>query len=218
MRWSRDRRARSWRSWAARTTLRRDRADIDDVLAVLGPLLPDVDVALSSVTPRTRPSSRRRCGGCDVIVTGDRDLLDDEHLVAWLAVGIRVTTRPWLRRRQAVIGPGPLAAARARRPPLTRILPPCPSSPRPSSRPTSRPCSDRPPTFREGQREAIEAVVRDGSRTLVVQRTGWGKSLVYWIATRVRRDQGHGPTLIVSPLLSSCGTRSRRRTGWASAP
>jgi len=57
-------------------------------------------------------------------------------------------------------------------------------------------------TFREGQREAIEAVVRDGSRTLVVQRTGWGKSLVYWIATRVRRDQGHGPTLIVSPLLS----------------
>jgi ATP-dependent DNA helicase RecQ len=56
--------------------------------------------------------------------------------------------------------------------------------------------------FREGQREAIEAVVRDGSRTLVVERTGWGKSLVYWIATRVRRDEGHGPTLIVSPLLS----------------
>jgi ATP-dependent DNA helicase RecQ len=56
--------------------------------------------------------------------------------------------------------------------------------------------------FRDGQREAIEAVVEDGSRTLVVQRTGWGKSLVYWIATRVRRDDGHGPTLIVSPLLS----------------
>ncbi len=56
--------------------------------------------------------------------------------------------------------------------------------------------------FRDGQREAVEAVVRDGSRTLVVQRTGWGKSLVYWIATRVRRDQGHGPTLVVSPLLA----------------
>ena len=56
--------------------------------------------------------------------------------------------------------------------------------------------------FRDGQREAIEAVVRDGSRTLVVQRTGWGKSLVYWIATRVRRDGGRGPTLIVSPLLA----------------
>ncbi|MEO6349296.1 MAG: DEAD/DEAH box helicase, partial [Candidatus Limnocylindrales bacterium] len=57
-------------------------------------------------------------------------------------------------------------------------------------------------TFREGQREAIEAVVADGQRALVVQRTGWGKSLVYWIATRVRRDAGHGPTLIISPLLS----------------
>ena len=57
-------------------------------------------------------------------------------------------------------------------------------------------------TFREGQREAIEAVVAGRSRALVVQRTGWGKSLVYWIATRVRRDAGHGPTLIISPLLS----------------
>ena len=56
--------------------------------------------------------------------------------------------------------------------------------------------------FREGQREAIEAVIGDGARALVVQRTGWGKSLVYWIATRVRRDQGRGPTLIVSPLLA----------------
>ena len=56
--------------------------------------------------------------------------------------------------------------------------------------------------FREGQREAIGAVIDDGRRALVVQRTGWGKSLVYWIATRVRRDAGHGPTLIISPLLS----------------
>jgi ATP-dependent DNA helicase RecQ len=56
--------------------------------------------------------------------------------------------------------------------------------------------------FRPGQREAIESVIDDGARALVVQRTGWGKSLVYWIATRVRRDSGHGPTLIVSPLLS----------------
>ncbi len=56
--------------------------------------------------------------------------------------------------------------------------------------------------FRDGQRRAIEAVIRDGSRTLIVQRTGWGKSLVYWIATRMRRDAGHGPTIIVSPLLA----------------
>jgi len=55
--------------------------------------------------------------------------------------------------------------------------------------------------FRDGQREAIEAVLR-GDRTLVVQRTGWGKSLVYWIATRVLRDAGRGPTLVISPLLS----------------
>jgi len=55
--------------------------------------------------------------------------------------------------------------------------------------------------FRDGQREAIEAVIR-GERTLVVQRTGWGKSLVYWLATRVLRDRGRGPTLVISPLLS----------------
>ena len=76
--------------------------------------------------------------------------------------------------------------------------------------------------FREGQREAIEAVIDDGARALVVQRTGWGKSLVYWIATRVRRDAGHGPTLIVSPLLAlmrnqiamaaGSGLRRRRST------
>ncbi len=55
--------------------------------------------------------------------------------------------------------------------------------------------------FRDGQREAIEAVLR-GERTLVVQRTGWGKSLVYWLGTRVLRDRGRGPTLVISPLLS----------------
>jgi ATP-dependent DNA helicase RecQ len=56
--------------------------------------------------------------------------------------------------------------------------------------------------FRESQRQAIEAILVPGTRALVVQRTGWGKSLVYWISTRVIRDAGGGPTLIVSPLLS----------------
>ena len=56
--------------------------------------------------------------------------------------------------------------------------------------------------FRHQQREAIEAVSRNGARVLLVERTGWGKSAVYWIATRFWRDQGHGPTLIISPLLS----------------
>lgn len=56
--------------------------------------------------------------------------------------------------------------------------------------------------FREGQLEAITAARQPNARVLVVQRTGWGKSLVYWIATRMSRDAGAGPTLIVSPLLS----------------
>lgn len=56
--------------------------------------------------------------------------------------------------------------------------------------------------FREGQWDAIQRLVEHRSRLLVVQRTGWGKSMVYFIATRLLRDRGAGPTLIVSPLLS----------------
>lgn len=56
--------------------------------------------------------------------------------------------------------------------------------------------------FRSGQREAIEAVTTRNRRVLVVQRTGWGKSLVYWMAIRLRRDAGHGPALVISPLLA----------------
>ena len=56
-------------------------------------------------------------------------------------------------------------------------------------------------TFREGQWESIEAILKR-QKILVVQRTGWGKSLVYFIATRLLRDSGAGPTLLISPLLS----------------
>lgn len=56
--------------------------------------------------------------------------------------------------------------------------------------------------FRDGQWEAITALVNQKQRALVVQSTGWGKSMVYFIATRILRDQGSGPTLIVSPLLA----------------
>ena len=56
--------------------------------------------------------------------------------------------------------------------------------------------------FRPHQLEAIAALVRDRKRVLLVQRTGWGKSAVYFIATRLLRDQGGGPTLLVSPLLA----------------
>lgn len=56
--------------------------------------------------------------------------------------------------------------------------------------------------FRDGQWEAIDALVNRRERLLVVQRTGWGKSSVYFIATQILRARGRGPTLIVSPLLA----------------
>ncbi|PYJ85492.1 MAG: hypothetical protein DME22_08895, partial [Verrucomicrobia bacterium] len=56
--------------------------------------------------------------------------------------------------------------------------------------------------FRDGQWKAIDLVVNHRRRVLVVQRTGWGKSIVYFLATRILRDTGAGPTLLISPLLS----------------
>lgn len=56
--------------------------------------------------------------------------------------------------------------------------------------------------FHDGQYEAIEALVGGRRRALVVQRTGWGKSAVYFVATRLLRDRGAGPTVLVSPLLA----------------
>lgn len=56
--------------------------------------------------------------------------------------------------------------------------------------------------FRDGQWEAIDALVNHYQKLLVVQRTGWGKSAVYFISTRIFRDRGLGPTIIVSPLLA----------------
>jgi ATP-dependent DNA helicase RecQ len=56
--------------------------------------------------------------------------------------------------------------------------------------------------FHDGQLEAIRALVDDRRRALVVQRTGWGKSAVYFIATLLLRRRGAGPTLLVSPLLA----------------
>jgi ATP-dependent DNA helicase RecQ len=56
--------------------------------------------------------------------------------------------------------------------------------------------------FRDGQLEAIQDVVLDRARVLCVQRTGWGKSAVYFVATALLREAGAGPTLIISPLLA----------------
>src|SRR5687768_2386246 len=56
--------------------------------------------------------------------------------------------------------------------------------------------------LREDQWTAIEALAVDKRRALVVQKTGWGKSAVYFVATALLRAQGAGPTVIVSPLLA----------------
>ncbi|MDG1392403.1 MAG: RecQ family ATP-dependent DNA helicase [Ilumatobacter sp.] len=63
---------------------------------------------------------------------------------------------------------------------------------------TGRPDAD----FRPDQRAAIEALVERRDRVLVVQRTGWGKSAVYFLATHLLRQQQFGPTLLISPLLA----------------
>ncbi|MBL6447372.1 RecQ family ATP-dependent DNA helicase [Fulvivirga sp. 29W222] len=56
--------------------------------------------------------------------------------------------------------------------------------------------------FREGQWEAIDSLVNGRKKLLVIERTGWGKSSVYFISTRILRDQGKGTTIIISPLLA----------------
>jgi ATP-dependent DNA helicase RecQ len=56
--------------------------------------------------------------------------------------------------------------------------------------------------FRDGQWEAIELLVERRERLLVVQRTGWGKSSVYFLTTRLLRERGAGPTILISPLLA----------------
>lgn len=56
--------------------------------------------------------------------------------------------------------------------------------------------------FRAGQWEAIDHIVNQRGKVLCIQRTGWGKSMVYFVAAKLMRAQGHGVTLIVSPLLA----------------
>jgi ATP-dependent DNA helicase RecQ len=65
-----------------------------------------------------------------------------------------------------------------------------------------RALDDSKAKLRPGQWEAIDSLVNHKRKLLVVERTGWGKSLIYFISTRVLRDRGQGSTLIVSPLLA----------------
>ncbi len=57
-------------------------------------------------------------------------------------------------------------------------------------------------SFRDGQEDAIRHIVDGKGRLLVVQKTGWGKSFVYFIATKLLRESGAGPALLISPLLA----------------
>ena len=75
------------------------------------------------------------------------------------------------------------------------------------------------PSSASDQLEAIAALVADRRRVLLVQRTGWGKSAVYFIATKLLRDVGrraHDPR--VARCSRSCATRSRPRRAWACGP
>jgi ATP-dependent DNA helicase RecQ len=56
--------------------------------------------------------------------------------------------------------------------------------------------------FMPGQWRAIDRLANERRRVLLVQRTGWGKSMVYFLTTKILRDAGSGPTLILSPLLA----------------
>lgn len=56
--------------------------------------------------------------------------------------------------------------------------------------------------FRDDQEEAIRHIVEGRGRLLVVQKTGWGKSFVYFIATKLLREAGNGPAILISPLLA----------------
>ena len=56
--------------------------------------------------------------------------------------------------------------------------------------------------FREGQEDAIRHIMDGGGRLLVVQKTGWGKSFIYFIATKLLRESRTGPALLISPLLA----------------
>src|SRR6266516_2943627 len=61
---------------------------------------------------------------------------------------------------------------------------------------------DKNANFRNDQEDAIRHIVEGRGRLLVVQKTGWGKSSVYFIATKLLREQGAGPALLISPWLA----------------
>ncbi len=79
---------------------------------------------------------------------------------------------------------------------------PDPGSLRDGAEATLRALAGPEAVLRTDQWSAIAALAAERRRVVVVQRTGWGKSAVYWVATALRRAEGAGPTLVVSPLLA----------------
>ncbi len=69
--------------------------------------------------------------------------------------------------------------------------------------------------FRDGQEDAIQFIVEGRGKLMIVQKTGWGKSFVYFIATKLLREAGNGPSLLISPLLALMRNQiaSARRMG-----
>jgi ATP-dependent DNA helicase RecQ len=68
--------------------------------------------------------------------------------------------------------------------------------------------------FHEHQWDAIDACLNGVGNTLVVQRTGWGKSAIYFTATKLLRSAGAGPTLVISPLLALMRNQTLRASDW----
>ena len=124
------------------------------------------------------------------------------------------------RTRKSTPRPTPRQAKKkpaAKRPKAARNRSPREGTPVPANRPNPaegpmtrqdgldllrRLMDDPKAEFRPGQWEAVDQLVNQRGRLLMVQRTGWGKSAVYFLAARIRRDWGRGPTVVVSPLLA----------------
>ncbi len=96
--------------------------------------------------------------------------------------------RPWSWPREPVASPAPGLSAAPSRDRALELL----------RQAVGDPAAD----FHAGQWEAIDALAGRRARLLLVQRTGWGKSAVYFLSTRLLREGGAGPTVLVSPLLA----------------
>ena len=91
------------------------------------------------------------------------------------------------------------ATGLARAPTGRSTAPRCGPRPRPPSSPSS---AGRTPGCATTSGSPSRRWSPTTAARCVVQRTGWGKSAVYFVATALLRAAGAGPTVIVSPLLA----------------